>query len=181
MTESPGASSRPALIPPDDPRRGLVLARPDEDRDLPHVGLVGDTYTILLRGEDTAGRYTLIDMHVPPGRGPPPHRHDFEEMFHVLEGEIEVTFRGVPSVARTGDTVNVPANAPHAFRNASDLPARMLCMVSPSGLERYFAEFGQPLPSRTAPAPGPDGVDQAGRMQKALALAPKYRIENLPA
>ena len=39
-------------------------------------------------------------MFVPPGGGPPPHRHDFEEMFHVLEGEVEVTFRGVPAVAR---------------------------------------------------------------------------------
>jgi quercetin dioxygenase-like cupin family protein len=27
----------------------------------------------------------VIDMHVPPGGGPPPHRHDFEEMFTVLE------------------------------------------------------------------------------------------------
>jgi Cupin domain len=30
-------------------------------------------------------------MHIPPGGGPPPHRHDFEEMFSVLEGEIETT------------------------------------------------------------------------------------------
>jgi quercetin dioxygenase-like cupin family protein len=44
-------------------------------------------------GKDTAGRYSLIDMHIPPGGGPPPHRHDFEEMFSVLEGEIEFTFR----------------------------------------------------------------------------------------
>ena len=90
MTDSPGASARPNPIPPDDPRRSLVLARPDEDRDLPHVAMVGDTYTILLKGEDTAGLYCLIDMHIPPGGGPPPHRHDFEEMFAVLEGEIEV-------------------------------------------------------------------------------------------
>src|SRR5580700_10096750 len=64
--------SQPAPIPPDDPSRGLTVARPDEDQSLPHIGLVGDTYTILLTGHDTAGRYTLIDMHVPPGGGPPP-------------------------------------------------------------------------------------------------------------
>src|SRR6185437_4747558 len=72
--------SQPAPIPPDDPSRELTVARPDEDQSLPHIGLVGDTYTILVTGDDTAGRYTLIDMHVPPGGGPPPHRHDFEEM-----------------------------------------------------------------------------------------------------
>jgi quercetin dioxygenase-like cupin family protein len=49
---------------------------------------------ILLKGEDTAGLYCLIDLHIPPGGGPPPHRHDFEEMFAVLEGEIEFTFHG---------------------------------------------------------------------------------------
>ena len=36
--------------------------------------MVGDTYTILLSGEDTDGRYCLIDMLVPPGGGPGPHR-----------------------------------------------------------------------------------------------------------
>ena len=56
-------------------------------------------------------------MHVPPGGGPPPHRHDFEEMFTVLDGEIEATFRGEKSVVRAGETVNIPANAPHQFQN----------------------------------------------------------------
>jgi hypothetical protein len=40
-----------------------------------------DAYTILVTGAQTSGRYCLIDMLVPPGGGPPPHRHDFEEMF----------------------------------------------------------------------------------------------------
>ena len=62
---------QPVPVPPDDPSRGLTVARPDEDQRLPHIGLVGDTYTILVTGEDTAGKYTLIDMHVPPGGGPP--------------------------------------------------------------------------------------------------------------
>jgi quercetin dioxygenase-like cupin family protein len=85
------------------------VARPNTDQTLPHIGLVGDTYTILLSGEDTNGRYCLIDMHVPPSGGPAPHRHDFEESFSVLDGEIEVTFRGNKSVMRAGETVSIPA------------------------------------------------------------------------
>ena len=80
-------------IPADDSARELTLAQSD-DPNLSHIGLVGDTYTILVAGKDTQGRYCLIDMHIPPGGGPPPHRHDFEEMFSVLEGEIEASFRG---------------------------------------------------------------------------------------
>lgn len=80
MSSGSSASSKPVLpIPADDLQRNLTTARPDTDKNLPHIGVVGDTYTILLGGDDTAGRFCLIDMHVPPGGGPPPHRHDFEE------------------------------------------------------------------------------------------------------
>jgi quercetin dioxygenase-like cupin family protein len=168
-----------STIPPDDGVRRLALAGPD-DPGLRHVAVVGDTYTILLSGEDTGGRYALIDMLIPSGNGPPPHRHDFDEMFHVLEGEIEVTFRGQASRVRAGQSANVPANAPHAFRNATDQTVRLLCMVSPSGLEEYFAEAGDAVETRTSPAPELDETASAARMQKAMDLAAKYRIEILP-
>ena len=89
-----GITAQPiSPIPPDNLQRKLAVARPNQDEKLPHIGLVGDTYTILLSGNDTNGRYCLIDMLIPPGGGPSPHRHDFEESFTVLEGEIEATFR----------------------------------------------------------------------------------------
>ena len=178
MTDSSGASSRPAPIPPDDRQRTHVLARPDEDQNLPHIGMVGDTYTILLSGEDTAGRYCLIDMHVPLG-GPPPHSHDFEEMFHVLEGEIEATFRGEKSVVRAGETVNIPANAPHSFTNASEQPARLLCMCSPSGQEEFFMAVGVPVDSRISAPPELDDAAQMAFIAKSEELAPQYRTELL--
>ena len=178
MTES-AASSPGGSLPPDDPQRHLTVARPDEDQSLPHFGLVGDTYTVLVTGDDTAGKYTLIDMHVPPGGGPPPHRHDFEEMFTVLEGEVEVSFRGQQLVAKAGETVNVPANAPHGFRNASSEAVRLLCLCAPSGQEEFFAEVGQPVTSRTEPPPALDEEAQAAFITKSKALAPEYHTELL--
>ena len=129
-----GTPHPPTPIPADDPSRRLTISHAD-DADLPHVGIVGDTYTILISGDDTAGRYCLIDMLVPPGGGPAPHRHDFEELFHLLAGEIEVTFRGEATTARTGQTVNIPANAPHSFRNVSDRrgPVAVLLRASRTG------------------------------------------------
>jgi len=180
MTDnSPAASQPPAPVPADDPDRRLKHASPDTDESLPHLGVVGDTYTILVSGEDTAGRYTLIDMHVPPGGGPPPHRHDFEEMFTILDGEIELTFRGVTATARAGDTVNVPANAPHVFRNNAAVPARLLCLCSPSGQEEFFKAVGVPVASRTEPPPALDDAGTATFIAKAVALAPQYRTELL--
>jgi quercetin dioxygenase-like cupin family protein len=178
MTD-PSAGLSEASIPPDDPQRRLTVARPNEDQSLPHFGLVGDTYTVLVSGDDTAGKYTLIDMHVPPGGGPPPHRHDFEEMFTVLDGEVELTFRGEHLVAKAGETVNVPANAPHGLHNASSEAVRLLCLCAPAGQEEFFAQVGQPVTSRTESPAALDGDAQAAFISKSAALAPEYRTELL--
>jgi len=118
-------------------------------------------------------------MHIPPGGGPPPHRHDFEESFIVLEGEIEATFRGAKSVVREGETVHIPANAPHQFQNTSSRAARLLCICAPSGQEEFFAEVGVPVATRTTAPPKLDQAAQAAFRAKAEALAPKYRTEML--
>jgi quercetin dioxygenase-like cupin family protein len=177
MTDPIGTQS-PAAIPPDDPARRLTLANSD-DPAARHVSVAGGTYTILVSGEQSGGRYALIDMLVPAGGGPPPHRHDFEEMFTILEGEIELTFRGETHRAGAGSTVNIPANAPHAFRNTSDRPARMLCMCTPAGQEEFFMAVGDIVDNRTAPPPRLSESERAERMQRAKALSAKYRTELL--
>jgi quercetin dioxygenase-like cupin family protein len=171
-------SQTSSQIPADDLRRMLTVANADS-QNVAHVGVVGDTYTILLAGDDTNGRFCLIDMHVPPGGGPPPHRHDFEETFMLLEGELDLTFRGSKSVARAGDTVNIPANAPHQFHNASQKAVRMLCLCSPAGQEKFFLEVGVPVASRTAPPPKLGKEEQEKMIAKMIELAPKYRTELL--
>jgi quercetin dioxygenase-like cupin family protein len=181
MTGSPKAPSQPAAsIPADDPQRELTVANADNPT-MRHVSIAGDTYTILISGTETAGRYCLIDMHVPEGGGPPPHRHDFEEMFTLLEGELEFTFRGETSTIRAGSTVNIPANAPHAFKNASGAAVRMLCMASPAGLDEFFLAIGDLVDSRTAPPPKLTPEEIAERQKKAGSLLAKYRTEMVKA
>ena len=165
-------------LPADDLTRALVLATAD-DPSLPHIGLVGDTYTVLLSGKQTAGRFCLIDMHIPPGGGPGPHRHDFEETFILLEGQMEATFRGAKQSVHAGQTVHIPADAPHQFHNSSDQPVRLLCICSPSGQEDFFAEVGVPVATRTTPPPPLDQAGMAAFLAKAQALAPKYKTELL--
>jgi quercetin dioxygenase-like cupin family protein len=173
-TTAPGAA-----LPPDDATRKLTVADPD-DPAMGHISVAGGTYTILVTGKDTGGRYCLIDMLIPPGGGPPPHRHDFEEMFTVLEGEVKVTFRGETLTAHAGDTINVPANAPHAFTNAGDSPSRLLCLCAPAGQDEFFTLVGQPVASRTEPPPPLDAAAQAAFIAKSRSLAPRYRTELLP-
>ena len=75
------------------------------------------------------------------GVGPPPHRHDFEETLILLEGETEATFRGKKSTVKAGDTINIPANAPHRFHNTTSKATRLHCICSPAGQEEFFASI----------------------------------------
>ena len=165
-------------IPADDPARSLTVTNPD-DRQARHLSVVGDTYTILVSGKDTQGRYCLIAMLVPDGSGPPPHRHDFEEMFSLLEGELEFTFRGETQTVKAPATVNIPANAPHQFKNASGATVHMLCMCTPAGQDEFFMAVGVPVESRDAPPPKLSKDEQAAKGKLAEELAPKYRTEML--
>lgn len=166
-------------IPDDDPTRDLVVVDPDSP-DVPHISLAGDTYTMLLTGDQTNGRHCLIDMHVPPGGGPPLHRHDFEETFVVLDGSVDFFFRDTTTTVSAGSTVNIPADAPHHFRNNSGRPVRMLCMCTPAGQDEYFMRCGDRVDSRTAPPPELSEQERDERRQRSLALAGQYATELLP-
>ena len=175
--DNPARENGPS--PADEPSRDLALAHPD-DPALVHLAVVGDTYTVLFSGDQTAGRFAMLDMLIPPGGGPPRHRHDFEECFRVLEGSVDVYLRDLPPVRlQAGDSANIPGNAPHGFRNGGTVPARLLCTVAPSGLERFFAEFGDPVPSRTSPPPQLSDAERQARLERAIATAPEYGMEIL--
>ena len=143
-----------------------------------------DTYLLIqdgkkVPGEATAGRYALIDMHVPPGGGPDPHRHACEELFLVVEGEIELFFRDQHVRAPTGAAVNVPANAPHMFKNRGDMAARVLNVVAPAGLDAFFVAGGVPVPTTAAPSlPTAEIEAQKRRMAE---IAERFGVEFLPS
>lgn len=162
------------MIPPDDFTRSLTHSKPGE---LEHLGIAGGAYTITLTGAQTNGRYCIIEMFVPPGGGPPPHRHDFEETFVIEEGEIEAVFRGETLVARQGETLHIPANAPHRFQNVSGKPARLTCICAPAGQDEFFREIGIPVATSTGPAPQMSDEERAARGRKARELASKYGVE----
>lgn len=138
---------------------------------------VGDVYRILATGEQTGGSYALTEARVLPGGGPPPHRHQREdEAFFVLEGAITFLLGDRKVVAGPGTFLQAPRGLPHAFKNESNAPARMLIQVTPPGFEKFLTEFAQPVPSFDAP---PVPVTPAD-IEKLLAVAPKYGIEILP-
>jgi quercetin dioxygenase-like cupin family protein len=151
--------------------RQPALRKPGEGRT---IAVVGDVYRFLATGEETNGKYALWEAVVPPGGGPPPHVHSREEEgFYILEGEITFQVGDRRLVATEGTFANMPVGTPHAFRNESGRPARMLISVAPAGLEKMFFEFGVPLPqgASTGPPPTREEID------RLLEVAPRYGIE----
>jgi len=128
----------------------------NEDQNFASHSLVGDTYTILLSGNDTDGRYCLIDMLIPPGGRPAPHRHDFEESFTLLEGKIETVIRSQKIVLRAGETINIPANAPALVHQHVRSAGSAAVYCSPAGQEAFFEDVGVRLATRTTRPPEPD-------------------------
>lgn len=111
------------------------------------LAVVGDTYRLVMTGEQTNGAYAVIDMLVPPGGGPGPHAHaGFQEAFFVVEGEVVVRSETQEYTARKGALVNIPLGGPvHSFKNESDAMAQLLCIAVPAGLEKFFQEIGEPV------------------------------------
>ena len=48
------------------------------------------------------------------------HFHPEEEVYEVIEGELEVTIDGVTQIARAGTVAIVPSNVPHSVKALTD-------------------------------------------------------------
>jgi quercetin dioxygenase-like cupin family protein len=144
-----------------------------------NLSIVGDTYRILVTGEETGGTFATIDMHILPGGGPGPHAHpDFEETFYVIDGEVEVKSEAGTYIAKKGSYVMIPKGGiVHCFKNKTDQIAHLLCTVVPSGLEEMFLEIGKPVALGDflpPPAMDPESI------KKLIATAEKYGQKVFP-
>lgn len=141
--------------------------------------VAGNTYRIVVSGEQTNNAYAIIDMLVPPGGGPGPHAHkDIEESFYVLEGSVVFRSETQLHEAVKGDYIHIPlGGAVHAFKNESAGIARLLCTVSPAGLDSFFREIGRPVAhGEFLPPVKPDEQE----LQRIKDLFKRYGQEMFP-
>lgn len=130
----------------------LIITGPDEGEVL---AVAGSKYRIALTGEQTENKLAIIEMNIPPGSGPVPHEHpSFQETFYVLDGEVEFRIKTSTYTAAKGAVVTIPKDGPvHAFKNVSGVPAKLLCIVAPSGLDAFFKEVANPWSNEEKPQP----------------------------
>src|SRR5262245_37631178 len=125
----------------------------------PHAGPLsfgpgGDRYVTKLRGDETGGVFSMTEITVAPGAGPPLHRHTREdEVFLVLEGVVSFRLENPAIEPSVGTVVYGVRNVAHTFRNGGIAPARMMVWVTPPNVDEFFRRFGLPLPNSTTPPP----------------------------
>jgi quercetin dioxygenase-like cupin family protein len=116
------------------------VVRPDEARS---ISLYDVHFRYGLTSDETDGGLALLEVTIPPRTLVKPHAHSREDEFSlVLSGRIGVrtgddTVEEVPA----GSWLAKPRSVPHAMWNLADEPARVLEVVAPAGLERYFEEL----------------------------------------
>src|SRR5215467_7999082 len=113
----------------------------------------GHLLTFLATGEDTQGRFSLIEGVARKGNVPPPHIHHREdETFYIVEGEMTATVGGQKIKGTSGSVIFAPRGIVHSFEINSE-QMRMLVLLTPAGLEGYFKECSVPAPAMTLPPP----------------------------
>ncbi|MEV0598752.1 cupin domain-containing protein [Streptomyces sp. NPDC050315] len=123
---------------------------------------------------------SVFEVVVPPGFDVGAHKHhNSQEMFCVLEGELDIfafeperyiadgwtdwksTSGDRPARATPGSIAFVPTGCPHGFANRTDAPARVLFTVSPSPHhEVYFEKLAEIFA-----APGPPDPEAIERLR----------------
>jgi mannose-6-phosphate isomerase-like protein (cupin superfamily) len=96
-------------------------------------------------GADIGTSVSVIAVDAAPGTGPRLHRHPYDEVFVVLEGEATFTLGDAQRVARAGEVVVAPAGVAHAFLNTGSTPLRQVDVhVSPRFETEWLASPQNP-------------------------------------
>lgn len=107
-----------------------------------HNSVTGELVQVLVSPADTDGQRGEADLWLQPGAAViGEHTHSaLDETFTVVEGEVGFRRDGRESIARAGDTVDVPAGARHDWWNAGDGLANVRVELESTDPTRRMAE-----------------------------------------
>jgi len=132
------------------PINEIVLA----PREGNHLTIGNSEVTFKAVGADTHGHLGLFENLIQPGGTAPIlhiHRH-MEEMFYVLDGEVEIQVGNQTVTGQPGAFVLVPRGTPHTFTNRGTKPAKLLIMFCPAlEREKYFEGLAELLKDGQTP------------------------------
>jgi quercetin dioxygenase-like cupin family protein len=137
--------------------------------------MLGGLYEVLLSSDETSGAATVMQMTMPIGAGPPPHiHHGVTETVYVVDGTVTYQTDGKRIDIGPGSLFRIPAETLERFEAASK--CRVVVTYEPGGIDKFFAEAGEPAQRREIP-PAPTSPPDVDRLVK---LGAKYGVEIQP-
>jgi len=79
-----------------------------------------------------------MEVTLPQDAGPPPHTHEWDEAYFIIEGDVEFSVGDQRFTATAGDFVYTPGGVVHGFRGVSQRPARVLIFDAPAHAGSFF-------------------------------------------
>jgi mannose-6-phosphate isomerase-like protein (cupin superfamily) len=111
------------------------------------LNILGMPMTMLCEARETGGAWSLFEEEVPLGMGPPPHRHDWDEAYYILDGDVDFEIDGQRVKASRGDFNYLPRNTVHGFKGASQEGARILIFAAPAHGTEFFEALNEEVRS----------------------------------
>lgn len=150
-----------------DKNRAYLLKR-DEGQ---AIWFAGALMVIKATGEQTEGRFALLDQLVPGHYAVPLHVHHHEdEAWYLLDGEATFFCGDEQFTAGPGSWVFLPRGMPHTFK-VGPQGARLLTFTAPSSFADFVVAAGAPARERRVPPPAP--LDP----ERLTAIAADHGIE----
>jgi quercetin dioxygenase-like cupin family protein len=116
------------------------IVRPDDEH---RVSLYQVLFRYGVGADESDGSLSMLEVTIPPRTLVKPHMHSREDEYSlILSGSLgarlgDETVEEIPE----GSWLVKPRSVPHALWNVSDKPVRILEVVLPGGIERYFEQI----------------------------------------
>ena len=153
--------------------KSVVVTRRGASVAMPTLPFPNSVFQHKVRSHQTDGTFVLFEAEYLNG-GPGHHLHTRDdELFHILQGQVQFIVNNTQFCAATGDYVYVPRNVSQGIRvqnpNNGTAPVKLQIMLLPSKLDHFLDEIVL-LYNR-------DRTNQSA----VNLISDKYGIVNLPA
>ncbi len=133
----------------------------------------------LVEHKDSAGRLGLLDYQSEPGHEPPPHTHlDEDEIYYILEGELDVYVGDTVRRAGAGDCIFLPRGQAHAWLIRSAV-LRTLIITQPANTDRMFRAVGDVAHAAKSSLDSYTAALSQGLGEKLIEIAERFDLHVL--
>lgn len=115
----------------------------DEDKSFQQYDLDGLDFKIVLSGNKTGGKYSLLEILFSAEKENeiPLHLHSRETLIiYILEGNFSFRYGNEKIVGNQGTVLKFEKDIPHSYKKTGKTPGRLLILFTPAGFENFFKD-----------------------------------------